>query len=285
MQTLEVIGNFEGTLVKFSEVSEENKKQEILSKIEQINGLNPNVYERVRLKTYLKKRASILQTLADDYLTAEISSRFPLINDGLFALRRSLYIENTRNGYQILEDITALEDVPAISKKHESLNNVERIEVPLFAYTSLDDEREEHKTLLGKITIDRRKIRDMDYENTYEKNLWITANLPGENLDGMLRKARYEALGEYFSILGKAMKLPVVGDILSQEIDLMPDIGAIWIPTADSLDLRVTEHLVHREYIDPAMILSARDKKYLITTWNVKDEEPFEHYLREFTSE
>ena len=51
----------------------------------------------------------------------------------------------------------------------------------------------------------------------------------------------------------------------------------------DSLDIE-TEDILPPRVLDPALILEKGGKNYVITTWIAENEEPFEKYIREFTT-
>ena len=55
----------------------------------------------------------------------------------------------------------------------------------------------------------------------------------------------------------------------------------LWKPTEESM--KVTVDARHIRDPDPALLLYFNQDYYLVTTWDVAHEEPFRHYLAEFT--
>ncbi|MBI4176723.1 MAG: hypothetical protein HY518_05945, partial [Candidatus Aenigmarchaeota archaeon] len=217
------------------------------------------------IRTYLEERTDVLDKLAREYISSMISEEFPLLSAELFEIKRPLLLERKGDTFVVKKDLAA-NDAGAKQKDRKKY----RIDIPLFAYTELF--KNNHKATLYN-----------DY--LYDWNIRLDVSLPGyvgENL----REAYSEALSHYFGVLSKVLADPVSRDIVvnlkptseADEQTLKPEVGAIWIPTIESLKV-VAEKTTPR---DPAMILKAFNNTYLIRTWKVDDEEPFEAFVGHF---
>ena len=276
MQTTVAIRDFEKIIKKNSTSSKKKELKGILDVIDKVKNQNPQVYSENMIGQYLKDRASILQKVVDDYFVKAMSTEFPLLSNEIFDLKRCLAIERKGKVYTIVEDIYGEK-----SKK----KRLTKIEMPLFAYVPLF--KGEHKAELGKI------IKTVQHPYSYSGHSYtsrrtykVYATLPG-TIGPNLRQAYREALSHYHRTVADILENPSIGEIVMQKNLLAePEIGAIWIPTPESLDLKVTEEIINKrpKDIDPAMILKLKDKNYLVKTWQVDDEEPFEHYLREYST-
>jgi hypothetical protein len=265
---------FEDTLQKHSTKVSSKRLEAIVDTIEKLRTQNPAVYDEKTVQRYLVERSRTLKGLVDEYFKASIATQFPMISDQLFALKRYLTFANTGNSWRIVKDDTKAEDTPATVKEGKKIVT-KRIEVPLFAYTPLFDGK--HTAKLGRFSTTKR----ISYSRTVVS---IEAKLPG-SMGSNLKDAYRNALSQYFGVLSEMFTNPVAGDIMYAENNIArPQVGAIWIPTVESLHVTVEQRLiVQRRQIDPAMVLRVKDDFYLVHTWKIDDEKPFEQYLKEFS--
>lgn len=274
------IQQFPKTLKKFSEKTPKSQLEKSVKNIKALSNANPAAYSDEHIAAYLQQRAKVMYELVDQYFHAAISKEFPLLSEDIFKLKRYITIETRGRKTRVLRD-----DTTPDLKKHKGTpyayyqkdrRNVSKAEIPLFAYTELF--KGEHKADLGEFSFTKRSSY-----NTRKITHKVEATLPGA-IGQNLRTAYKEALGHYFKVMAKAYSDPVIGELLLQKPEqLEPEMGAIWIPTPESLSVVTTEEVIERKPIDPAMILKARGKSYIVTTWEVDNEEPFEKYLREFS--
>lgn len=256
------IEEFPKTLEKNSRLGEKSRIGEIAAAIEKIRVQNPAAYDERRVGEYLKQRAAVLKELVEEYFTASMASEFPLISDELFDLRRYLTLQRNGDRFVVIRDDTTLpEKITGDQIESHCL---------LFAYTPLF--KGKHQAQIGSFQTNWQG---------YNQVVSISADLPGV-VGSNLKDAHREAMRHYFATLADMFANPVESDILYSAGKLgEPEIGAIWIPTPESLDVVVTKSTPIKR--DPAMILTARGNRYLVKTWQVDDEEPFEHYLREYS--
>lgn len=270
METAIAIRDFEKTLNQYSTSSKKRDLENLLDVVERVRNQNPQVFSDDLIGKYLKDRALVMQKLVEDYFVKAMSAQFPLLSNELFELKRYLTIEKKGKQYTIISDTA--EEEPKGKK-------VTRVELPLFAYVPLF--KGEHKAELGKLV--KREYNSWGYDR--KTTMKIFATLPG-TIGTNLRQAYREALSHYHRTVADILENPAIGEVLTQKNLLSePEMGAIWIPIPESLDLKVTEEIINKRprIVDPAMILRLQGKSYLVKTWKVDDEEPFEHYLREYS--
>src|SRR3989344_190555 len=271
------IAEFPKTIERYSTEVEDEQLESIVGGIDRLRQQNPSVYDEKAVSRYLQDRARTLKGLVDEYFVASIAHKFPLLSDELFQLKRHLTLVGQGKNWRVVRDDT---DVEEYDEKHEKKEKakVRRVQVPLFAYTPLFDGK--HSAKLGSFS----RQRTDSYGDTYRTTATIEAKLPG-SIGPNLKNAYRDALSHYFGVLSEMFTNPVAGDIMYAEGNLaQPEVGAIWIPTPESLSVGIDEKLIQkRKDLDPAMILKVRGNSYLVQTWRVDDEEPFEHYIREYS--
>lgn len=284
VNTTQILEQFPKVLERYSTTVESKKLEKIVSEIDKLRNQNPSVYDEEAVTRYLQERSRTLKGLVEEYFIASTANKFPLISEELFQLKRYLSLRAEGKTWKVVRDDTEAEQNAQEKEKVGRKIIIRRIEVPLFAYTPLFERK--HTTKLGGFT------KQTGY---YTKTtVTIEARLPG-SIGPNLKNAYRDALSHYFGVLSKMFTNPVAGDIMYAEGSMAenrerikslyePEIGAIWIPAPESLNVSVDQKLIQkRKVIDPAMILKVRGKNYLVQTWRVDDEQPFEHYLREFS--
>jgi hypothetical protein len=83
------------------------------------------------------------------------------------------------------------------------------------------------------------------------------------------------------TILSEALQTPFVSDIVSRNFAKYTsalDFRIYWIPRPSELDIKVEV----RDK-DPFIAASLFGKKFLVAQWDVENEQPFRHYLAEFS--
>ena len=247
--------------------------ESIATTIEKVTQQNPTAYAEDSVANYLKKRAVVLDNLIEQYFIASVAVKYPYINNKMFDLKRQIAVVWNEEGksYIIGGDVLEKEALPKDMPKSDV-----NIELPLFIYAPL--------------FINNHQVKIADYYlPKIDKRVEIKTTLPG-SVGPDLKDAYRNALSDYYSILSKMYAdIPATVDLMVRKLSkTKAEVGAIWIPTTSSLELNVTftEKVANR---DPAMILSvdgfAKEKlNFLVRTWNVENEEPFQQYLREYTT-
>ena len=266
------IERFPKTLNRHSRKTKKGELEEILTKIYVVRTANPTVYDNKSIHKYLKDRAKVIEGLVEDYFTAATAQEFPLLSDELFQLKRHITVEKGEKGYAVVRDNTEPD------RRKRARGEARKLEIPLFAYTELL--RGDHKVELGKFS--KRETRDYHTKTTTVK---IGAELPGV-IGPNLRDAYRGALSHYFGIMSNVFAEPTIGELMLQDQLQAPEIGAIWIPTLESLQLKVSEKIKIEEpkVLDPAMIMRVRGQSYLVDTWDVDNEEPYKKHILEFAT-
>lgn len=279
VSTAVAIQEFPKTLEQHSTKVEDEQLEGIVGGIDRLRSQNPSVYDERAVARYLQERSRTLKGLVEEYFIASIANKFPLISDELFQLKRNLTLRAEGKTWKVVRDDTEAEQGAQEKEKVGRKIVTRRIEVPLFAYTPLFDGK--HTAKLGGFTKQTGSYWSDSYTRT---TVTIEAKLPG-SIGPNLKNAYRDALSHYFGVLSEMFTNPVAGDIMYAEGNLaQPEVGATWIPTPESLSVSVDQKLIQkRRVLDPAMILRVRGKNYLVQTWKVDDEQPFEHYLREYS--
>ena len=269
--TQALIDDFKGVLQQYSSSPEKKELEKILANVERITKESPKVYDTSSIQKYLDARSQALNKLLEDYIVTAVSEEYPLLSPELFALKRHVVISKNDGAYTVVRD--------EIKEPKESEKDQKLISIPLFAYVPVVGN---HTVTLGKYT----KTTRNQYGGQRKTTVSVTAKLPC-GLGPQLQTICREAYAQYFKVLSSTYAQPALGEILLNEKSLKnPELGVIWIPTIDSFSFKVTEKLIppKRKIVDPAIVLSARGNTYLVQTWNIHEEEPFEHYLREYTT-
>ena len=282
--TYTAIKEFEKTIDNHTLRPKQGQTEKIVKNIERVVAEMPRVYSTGKVGEYLTARAKLLTRSIEEYFGAVIGERFPLLSNELFDLKRYVSLEkHSDKKWVIVKDDT--EESKSTPKGQTTV-----IAIDLFAYSPLFNNGKEDATKLklGSFTKTKRTGSIYSGYNTKRQTVSIEAKLKGD-LGLNLRRTAQEALHDYFSILAEAYSKPFVGDVLlGQDVSLQeklknPEIGAIWIPTVDSLSVKATAKIIRHVVADPAMVLTVNEHKYLVKTWKMDDEEPLEAYLREFS--
>lgn len=257
MNTLDAINDFEKT-IKANCTKEKIDFNGFADKIVKIKKMNPPVYEKDKINVFLNRRATAISELLNKYIQAYIGKEYPLIDESLFKFKRYLYMNKES---KVVKDITT-----EIDKGSAKAEKIKKVEVPLFIYCPLNQESVE----IGKY---QRRTGWSHYRTT------ISASLPKPPRE-IMAKAN-TALANYYRVMSKLYGDDRINDLLTQAFS--PQVGAIWIPTIDNLTVKTEIKNVRPKNADPALVLVSNDQRYLVGTWNIKEEYPFEHFLKEFT--
>ncbi|MBU2104827.1 MAG: hypothetical protein KKF67_03580 [Nanoarchaeota archaeon] len=360
------IAEFPRILERYSSRASGNELETSSLKLKNLERIDIGVpYDDISVQKFLNNRPDVrkgLEGVIKNCLSVSLSSKFPLISDELFQLKRYLTFYKDSGKWQLVRDTLEKPTTPLFSiilpknpfkplkpkepiyshwdyplKKVEEIirngwiqikfvkdedkynkeikiykaklqkyneesskytqdkrfydgqkekkeileKNTSLWQIPLFVYTPLFEGEPQVK--LGEFLDSSRIERRDGWEKKHNRKICIGAKLPGI-LGIDVRQAYRGALSHYFGILSAMFENPVAGDIIYQQKEILnPKIGAIWIPTPESLGISTKDELVYRKEIDPAMILRVAEKSYLVKTWNVENEEPFEQYLKMYS--
>jgi hypothetical protein len=222
---------------------------EIIETIKKVKMVNPPTYDAEKIARFLEDRLSTLVKLIDSYFASVFSRVYPMIDNELFNLKRYLRWE----GGSVVEDTL------------EKSEKISCLTAPLFIFTPLSGTR---IMPVGTWTLNGSKIT-------------ITCTLPSPP-DKIMEHSK-KVLANYHRIMSEACDNPVISDLFTLE-NTTPAIGALWIPVDTCLSAKTTRIEMPKAIsYDPALVLCVLKRWYLVTTWEIEEERPFEHYLREFS--
>ena len=274
-ETSAVIDAFDATVRQYAHQPKSNAAATILKKIQDVAGHRPSLFGEQDVTRYLQERSRFVQEAAHQYVRAIMSEHFPRMSNALFTLQRRLYLEQQQGSYTVVKDLALLEGKLDADNAQEFV----QLNAQLFPYIPLFQGDTQEEVVLGFVEKTKGR-RTALYDDTLRQKTWITARFPGLQ-DKVVKDVAQKAKSTYFSILAEALEHPIIGEVLLS-VEIAPQFGAVWIPTLDSLNVHTTEQVIERRVRDPALLLRTQDDHYLVTTWNVGNEEPFEHYLSEF---
>lgn len=249
--TATAIDNFEKT-VKQHVAKDIGNVETLFEQIEKVKTTNPTVYDEGKIKVFLTQRAKALNVLIDSFLVAKITSKYPLLDNDIFSLKRHIYL----SGGIIVEDSTAVVKATAV-----------HVEIPLFVHVDMNIKRVE----LEKFS-----------KSTSTQKITTTLSAAVPEPPPEVVELGHKSLGFYHGILAEIYSSQITSDLFVPEAS--PTLETMWIPTLDSVKVKVnTENIPAPKSYDPALLLKHRGRYYLVGLWDIKEELPFEGILREFT--
>lgn len=262
VRTPDVIADF--AKIVESHVAKGTDPGTIMAALQRVKAKNPTIYKEKQMSEFLKAKTKALNSLLGSYILARLSQSFGLLNRDLFLLKRHVIVTKDK---KISYDSTR---APADKSK-----NILRYEIPMFCVAGLDDS----KIQLGQISVRHSKTTNWRREYKTQKHK-LMASVP--EIPEKIRRLGTKAIGTYFKIIGE---IHSHDDLCDLDIQFhKPKLEVIWIPMPESMNLKTEEKIVYRRIDpDPALVMSIGEQSFLVTLWNSKDEEPFEHVLREFS--
>jgi hypothetical protein len=253
--TATAIDNFDKT-VRSHTAKKVGDTAQILTQIDKIKNSNPPVYEEDKIKVFLNQRAKALATLIDNYMVAKLSSQYPLLDESLFKLKRHLYIR----GGVITDDRTS-----------PIKDTVRPTEVPLFIHAPSGDKK-----------VELSKFRRSESQTWGQRRITTTITASVPVVPPNVAEEGRKALAFYYAAMSELYSKPLTSDLLSP--DAPPTLETLWIPTVQSMNVQVdVQNIPAPRRYDPALLLNHKGRYYLVGLWEIKEEEPFENLLREFT--
>lgn len=262
--TVEAINGFIDLVNQYKE-EKYGSCETILGNINKVRTASPTVFHQKHVAHFLAGRAAYLKNMTDQYLVARLAPAYPQIKPELFNLKRYLGIKHLGGNYTVILDKT-----DPITDQELTSNDGWKITTPLFATVELHKDADV-ATLYNNEISTRTNGR---------VQLQITSKLPGK-IGGNLHKTYRQALAKTYHVLADVVGCEGVGDVLTEQFDSVhPKILVAWIPTASSLSIKT--EIKENPRPDPAMLLKVRDLYFLLATWYVDDEKPFDRFLKEY---
>ncbi len=200
-------------------------------------------------------------------ITANIAAKFPVIDKELFTMRRFIGIV----GNKIVKDSRQpfwLDDSAGVPP----LGSV-MCDAPLFTRTNTDND--ETQLCSGHCQVLNGKNRRGGDITRY---IAVSVKVPRCS-DAMLNKQRPDFLAHCSTVMRSLFLDKTIG----VHIKLMPVVAfeTCWIPSTAAL---VVTNSPPVPAGDPALLAWVYEQRFLLGMWDIKEEENFEHLLREFTA-
>lgn len=188
-----------------------------------------------------------ITALTERYFALQLSKKYAPISTGLVHLTRSA---KASVGDQYNEDLVNLQ-------------------IPLFAI--VPGFREKRWEWSEQIRTGRGGTIKISADTPY---------VPAE----IMAKGR-EAMAYSDEVRSKALRERTLGDLIAFSGKKLPmpnhDLSILWIPRDE--DLAVDIEIPRQPDPDPALVLGYRSHYFLVDKWNIKEERPLDHYLREYS--
>lgn len=184
-----------------------------------------------------------LDEIVEEYVCSEFGLKYARLSEDLFDIKRNIEY-NLTDGKNY------------------------NIQIPLLVSVELIDDYQSW-------IFDESKFEGGNYDRK-EYKIKIESKRPP--LSSEAKEKAKIAKSEYLDILSKALKVPVIGDLLMRKPIPSPVMRLYWIPKPSELNIEV--EVIDR---DPLLTTEPFGRKYFVANWDVEGEEPIEHYIREFS--
>ncbi len=222
-------------------------------KIRLLNGLE-RVIAYIPTNTEYDRKGSAVVGFITEYVSLMFREKYPQVSGELLSLKRSSIDVNCKaDGY------------------YDIIHGC--IDIPVFVYARF-----------GKDEQWEKKYTVKSGDGTKSAEITLSSKTPTPTLE--VRKKAKEAIAYCHDLESKVLQIPVIGDVLlAQRINgkAVPhpadaELYVLWKPKPSELKTEI------KQIIDPDPILTIawQNRLYLVTTWQVAEEEPFMHYLKEF---
>lgn len=201
----------------------------------------------IPLRTEVSNRRKALLAMVREYFSLMLRDKYPELSTDILALEREVEVNIDR--YNGVEG----------DKKAKFV-------FPVFLSATLED------------TIWKRQFRSegKDRYSTYE--LKVSTPVPQPTLE--VREKAKETVAYCHDLYSDALKITCLGDLLMSDPEFPNPTKAgllvLWRPRPEDMYVEMRE--IDR---DPVLTLNWEDKLYLVTTWNVEEELPYERFLIE----
>jgi hypothetical protein len=200
-----------------------------------------------------------MSMLVEHYFSLQIAKRgYAPINNELFNITRYATV-----------DVTYEKD-----NRGAMMTHAHSLELPLFLAASMGAENWEWT---------RQVSHQFDeYNREHVAQVKITAPVPAPT--SAVQQKALEASAAVHEIIAQSRREKVLSDLLMFSKQKLPqpteDLCTIWIPRDE--DVSVSYSVTRKPERDPALTLWYQKRHFVITTWNVPEEKPFERILQEY---
>lgn len=243
---LELVSKFKEERALISEdsfpVMKKDLKRSIIDHQRNLQKTITRISGDIHLNTDSSRFKESLDFLLENYICSEFGMKYDKLSSELFSLKR------------------------IIPYKVDDKNL--KIKIPLFASVNLYADGD---------WIFKDEITEGNGYSSKIYKINLTSKRPPISRE-VKEKARI-AKADYMEIFSRALRKPIVGDLLNRDSYFGNfNINIKWIPKPSELNIEVK--VIDR---DPILIAHVCNRNYLISSWNVEGEEPYEHYIREFS--
>jgi hypothetical protein len=237
--------------------------REIMEQVRYAKSITPQAYDDKAIAQFLKSRAKTLQDLCQQLLIAKITALYGLVDPSLFNLKRHFIVKNNK----------VFKDQRRKSSGRKDAGEI-RFEFPLFIYSNIDE---------ATVQLDKQTTTHGDEWDRIRRHHELSVDVP--EIPDEIKKEIPKATGAYYRILGDILMDADLSELNLQEGFYEPSFGVTWIPKASSFNYTATDEIIEKEPVlyDPALLMSINNDSFLVRTWDIKEEEPYDHFLREFT--
>lgn len=151
------------------------------------------------------------------------------------------------------------------------------VRIPMFAFAEFGAKNWSWK---GKA-----QVEYVEYGSQRKGSLEVELTAPTPPLTDAVKEKAAESLAFVYESYGKALRASALHDFLVHNqfgslglkyLDpTTASLHVLWRPSPEQFQIKNVEK-------DPALLLKYRDELYLVTTWDVAGEQPFQHVLKEY---
>ncbi len=178
-----------------------------------------------------------------EYFSLCLNEKYPRILTELQRLTRKVSVAAKQNYHEIRADV----------------------DVPVLVHAIFDRQNQWEKEY---------DVRDA--KEGYMAKVTLSSKMPRPTI--AVREKAKDVIAYCYDLESKAMAVPVLGDLLLARDMPRPskaDLLVMWKPKELSIDVNVIDK-------DPILALTWQERLYLVTTWDVKEELPYKHFLAEY---
>jgi hypothetical protein len=206
-----------------------------------------------------------------DFFRFHLSKKYQPISDEIFSLEREVQL--TQEKIEVAHYV-----------RHHEIKRLDAAIIPLFAVIDYGSKAWSYE---GKV-----KGEFASESEEFEANFKASASAP--MLTNKVKAEAAKAMAYAYEMCAKTLRTP---DALRhicfytknnetpehKIIEIAnPHLKVLWKPSLEALKFEVK--VPEPPDRDPALLLCFNNAHYLVTTWDIPGEEPFRHYLKEFTT-
>jgi len=199
-----------------------------------------------------------LGRLAKEYFRHKMGEKYDLLSYELFELKRRMKVS---------------------TEEFEGT-----IDLPVLAWSWYGNSHWKHEF--------KKESESYDSYSKKKHTTEITVKTKTPLIPAEIKESASEAMAYSHEVCADALRNKSIRNYLATQIRtpekitelVEPSLAVIWKPRLEDLSVEVetTEEVIETYDPDPALLLRFNKDYYLIATWDIPEEEPLDHYLREF---